>query len=98
MAIEISVAISIISVCLAVWSFVKNSKKDVAADATTLARIEVKLDTVVRQYEESNAEIKEHRGELVRHGERIASIEASSKQAHKRLDEIEKRIKQLEER
>lgn len=98
MAIEISVAISVISVCVAVWSFVRNGKKDVADNATTLARIEVKLDTVVRQCEESNDEIKQHRGELVSHGERIVSVEASSKQAHKRLDDMERRIKQLEER
>ena len=98
MAIDISIIISAVSVIVAVLAFFRNGKKDVAENATTLARIEVKLDTVVRQCEESNDELKRHREELRKHGECLVSVEASTKQAHKRLDTLEKKISSLEER
>lgn len=98
MSIDVSIIISAVSVIVAVLAFFRNGKKDIAENATTLARIEVKLDTVVRQCEESNDEIKLHREQLRKHGEGLVSVESLAKQAHKRLDTLEKKISNLEER
>lgn len=93
MTIEVALLISIVSVSFSVFMGIKTSKRNESQDnqqhTAMLTRMEVKIDILNSSVEEIKEELKEHRKELGEHGERIAKVEASARQAHKRLDEVE---------
>lgn len=100
MTIELAVLISVVSVCASVFFGLKSAKRNDTQDTSTqtalLTRMEVKIDILNDSVEEIKAELKEHRRELGEHGERIAKVESSAKQAHKRLDDIEAVLKKMQ--
>lgn len=97
MTIEVALLLSIVSVCFSIFTGIKNLRRNDGQDMQTqtamLTRMEVKIDILNNSVEEIKEELKEHRKELGEHSERLAKVEASAKQAHKRLDDFEEMIK-----
>lgn len=88
---EVLAGLSVVStICAIVFGYVafaRNGKRDVADDATVLTEIGyIKANT-----DEIKAEQKEQRKTNVEVVTRLTAVEASAKQAHKRLDAFESR-------
>ena len=93
MTVEITLAV-IISVISLVISSVRGLKSDHKADSKEIqeriaetTRLDVKLDAISRDLADLKDEIRSQRKEFQSLSERVAKVEASATQAHKRLDE-----------
>jgi len=85
--------ISCISVGVAMY-FGANTKhraerNDLEQDATTVATIMVKLESISSDLRDIKSDIKRAQAELTEFRERLAMNEASIKSLHKRLDNVE---------
>ena len=93
-------AISVISgVCAIVFgyiAFVRNRDSDKTKEAKSDATILTELGYIKGGIDDVKAEQREQRKTNTDFVGRLVSVEASAKQAHKRLDHIEKRMDQAE--
>lgn len=93
-------ALSVIStVCAIVFgyvAFVRNRDKDKEGNVKTDAIVLTEIGYIKANTEEIKAEQKEQRKTNTEFVTRLTNVEASAKQAHKRLDYIEQRIDQAE--
>lgn len=93
MTVEITLAV-IISIISLVVSVVRGIKTDTKTNAKELqervaetTRLDVKLDAISKDLADLKDEIRLQRKEFQILSERVAKVEASASQAHKRLDE-----------
>lgn len=88
-------ALSVISSLCAIFfgykAFARNEKKDTADDAKTDATVLTEIGYIKANTDEIKAEQKEQRKTNIEVVTRLTAVEASAKQAHKRLDSIEER-------
>lgn len=94
MTIEVALVISVLSVGFGIWSSVtnvkRNEKTDTKADASQLTTVIVKLENISTGITEIKSEMNNVKNEQKESRERIIKVEESAKQAHKRLDTMEK--------
>ena len=92
MAIEITLIISIVSVCFSVFFGIKNNKrsdeKDIEERIARDTRTDMKLDEISSDVKEVKETVKNIQNDVKDHGGRIVKLEASYKAEHKRLDEV----------
>lgn len=93
-------ALSVVStVCAIVFgyvAFVRNRDSDKAKEAKNDATILTELGYIKGGIDDVKAEQREQRKTNTDFVGRLVSVEASAKQAHKRLDHIEQRMDQTE--
>lgn len=93
MTIEIMSVVTIISVACAVYFGAINAKRnktqDDKSEATMLTTLNVKQDTMQKSLDEIRFDVKGIRAESNLMQKQMASLEASCKSAHKRIDRIE---------
>ena len=65
----------------------KNEKSELEERAAEMARLNVKLDAISKNLQDVKDELRLSRQELQNLSERVAKVEASASQAHKRLDD-----------
>lgn len=96
MTIEIALLISIVSVCFSVYFGLKNNKrtatKEIEERVKENTRINTKLDNICQDTREIKTEISEMRKSINSHDSKIATLEASCKSAHHRIDSLENHI------
>ena len=88
------------TVCAIVFgyiAFVRNRDKDKESDVKHDATVLTEIGYIKANTDEIKAEQKEQRKTNTEFVTRLTDVEASAKQAHKRLDHIEQRIDQAEE-
>lgn len=86
MAVEISILLAVIGCLVGVFGWVLNRDKHISSDAQWRGEVNAKLDVIVGLRSEVS-----HLEKLVNmHGERISKVEASTAQAHHRIDEMRK--------
>ena len=92
----IGLTISAVSVSCAVYFSFKNSKKtDVKESEQRVAErteTNLKRDEINRKTQEIRYDITSVKKDVQKHGEKIVELEASAKQAHRRIDGIEGRL------
>ena len=93
MTVEITFAV-IISIVSLVVSIVRGVKTDYKTDTKEIqervaetTRLDVKLDAISRDLADLKDEMRLQRKEFQNLTERVAKVEASASQAHRRLDE-----------
>lgn len=84
----IGIGCTVFGLLIGVLTFGRNRDKDVKADAAKTAVIETKLDTISNGVESIRIDIKANEKQMEVLSERVARVEESSKQAHKRIDNI----------
>lgn len=93
--------ISFLSLCFAVWIGLKGDKrtdtKDIEERAKENAKINFKLDEISGTTREVKNDISSLRDDIKDHNNKIIELEASVKQAHKRLDTMEGRLDRKED-
>lgn len=75
---------------IAFFTFNRNRDKDVRSDATENAVIRTKLDNIYIGVDSIRNEMKDSANRVDGLSERVIRVEESSKQAHKRLDDLPK--------
>lgn len=88
MQINITILISVISVCCTIYGVSRNFKKDAEADRGQIAIIVTKLDTIQTVLNELKMENKSTKEDIRDLEKRLVRVESSRKQAHKRLDDL----------
>ena len=96
----IAVCVSLSSVIIALVFNLKSSKKtdtrEIEERVKENTRINMKLDNISSDIKDVKADINSMRDEMKTHNDRIIKVEESAKQAHHRLDTIEKRLNSME--
>lgn len=92
MTIEIGVIIAISGLLLSFFSYQLNRTKEVKADTSQDAHIKAQLEYISKGVDDIRIEQKASDRRIEALGERITRVEESSKQAHKRLDNMEKEL------
>jgi hypothetical protein len=101
MSIEIGVLLSILTIIIAFQGYALNKQKyqqdksqfetnDVKNDAKESAEIKAQLGYISKGVDDIRIDLKASEKQIGALGEKVARIEESAKQAHKRLDKIEK--------
>lgn len=90
MTIEVGVLISVLSVVIAGLTFSLNKSKTIKSDGQESAELRAELGYIRRGVENIQIDLKANERQITALGERVTRIEESSKQAHKRLDNLEK--------
>lgn len=94
MTVEIAVLISGISLAFGIYQGIANLKRNKTTDdkseASQLTTVIVKLENIGIGVTEIKSEINNIKSETKDNRERLIKVEESTKQAHKRIDFIEK--------
>ena len=104
---SIASIVSIIGLCISLMSALvaftfnfKNAKKtdtrEIEERVKENTRINMKLDNIGSDIKGIKEDINSMRNEMKTHNDRIIKVEESTKQAHHRLDAIEKRLNTTE--
>ena len=94
MSVELSILIPVVSVVFAIYAGISNLKRNQSQDdkntASQMTTVIVKLENIGNGIAEIKSEISNAKEDIKENRERIVKVEESAKQAHKRLDMIEK--------
>lgn len=94
MTIELAMLISVISVVFGLYqgatNLKRNSKVDTKTDATEMTTVIVKLENIGNGISEIKTEMSNVKEDMKDIRDRVIRVEESSRQAHKRLDGMEK--------
>ncbi len=88
----ISVVSAVCAIIFGYVAFVRNRDKDNADTVKTDATILTEIGYIKANTDEIKAEQKEQRKTNAEFMERLVAVEASTKQAHKRLDTLESHV------
>ena len=101
MTIEVALLISGISLAFGLYQGVsnlkRNQKTDAKNDASQLTTVIVKLENIGNGITEIKSEMNYVKSDLKETRERIIKVEESTKQAHKRIDHMERASAPAEE-
>ncbi|MEI4618490.1 hypothetical protein [Bacillus cereus] len=90
MTIEIGVLIALLSLAISYFCYALNKSKSIKADGQQSAEVKAELGYIRKGVDDIRIDLKASEKQMVALGERVTRVEESTKQAHKRLDTIEK--------
>lgn len=90
MSLEIGVLIAVCGLLLSYLTYQFNRQKETKTDTRQDAKIQAQLDYIGKGVDDIRIDLKANERQMVAHGERITRLEESAKQAHKRIDTLEK--------
>lgn len=97
MTIEIALLISGVSLAFGIYQGVSNLKRNKASDdkkeASEMTAVIVKLESIGTGVTEIKLDMKNIRADIQELRERLVVVEQSSKQAHRRIDEVVGKVK-----
>lgn len=88
MTIELSILIAVIGCFVGVAGLMRNTKNDNSADAEWRGEVKAQLNNILTIVSGLNADISSIRQTVQEHGERLTNVEASARNANKRIDEL----------
>lgn len=95
MTVEAALIVSGLSVAFGIYAGIinlkRNSKKDAQTEATEMTTVIVKLENIGNGITEIKSELFNVQKDMKDNRERLIRCEESTKQAHKRLDNLENR-------
>jgi len=84
----------VLGVIIAYQTYQLNRQKDVKSDtregAKQDAKLQTRLDYISKGVDDIRIDLKANEKQMIALGERVTRIEESNKQAHKRIDKLEK--------
>ncbi len=95
MTIEVALLISgaslVFGIITGMTNLKRNQKTDTKQDAAELTTVIVKLENIGNGIAEIKSEMKNVKKDIKETRERLIEVEASARQAHKRIDTMERR-------
>ena len=92
----ISVVCTVIGVSIGLGNLRRNSKLDDKHESAQLTRVEVQLEHIDKNVCSITHDMSDIKSEIKEQRERMVRVEESTKQAHKRLDELVSRKKEVQ--
>ncbi|MBO1582985.1 hypothetical protein [Bacillus sp. XF8] len=90
MSIEIGLLIAIASLAISYFAYSLNKSKSLKSDGQQSAEMKAELGYIRKGVDDIRIDLKANEKQMAALGERVTRVEESSKQAHKRLDNLEK--------
>ncbi|SFC03122.1 hypothetical protein SAMN04488168_101512 [Bacillus sp. 491mf] len=90
MTIEIGVLVAIVSAAVSYFGYSLNKSKVIKSDGQQSAEMKAELGYIRKGVDDIRIDLKANEKQMQQLGERITRVEESTKQAHKRLDNLEK--------
>ncbi|MDM5193557.1 hypothetical protein QUG02_11270 [Bacillus hominis] len=90
MTIEIGLLIAAVSLVIGYLSYALNRSREIKSDGQQSAEMKAELGYIRKGVDDIRIDQKASERQMVSFGERITRVEENSKQAHKRLDTLEK--------
>ncbi|MGQ8823691.1 hypothetical protein COJ93_19100 [Bacillus anthracis] len=90
MTIEIGVLIAVLSLAISYLAYSLNKTKTIKSDGQQSAEMKAELGYIRKGVDDIRIDLKASEKQMIALGERVTRVEESSKQAHKRLDNLEK--------
>ncbi|ABK88203.1 TPA: hypothetical protein ACOQ31_005385 [Bacillus cereus] len=90
MTIEIGVLIAVLSLAISYFAYSLNRTKSIKSDGQQSAEMKAELGYIRKGVDDIRIDLKASEKQMIALGERVTRVEESSKQAHKRLDNLEK--------
>ena len=88
--VQIGVVCGVLGLFIGFLTFKRERDKGIQSDASDQAVIKTKLDNINAGVESIRIDIKANERRVSELSERVIRVEESTKQAHKRLDHVEK--------
>lgn len=95
MTIELTILISVIGMCRTVYGVSRNFKQDRATSARQMAKIETSLQNMQATLQDIKQDGTSTKNEVKEINEKIARMDESIKQAHKRIDTLRAEVKKI---
>lgn len=92
MTIEIGVLIAVLSLAISYFAYSLNRTKSIKSDGQQSAEMKAELGYIRKGVDDIRIDLKASEKQMIALGERVTRVEESSKQAHKRIDNLEKEI------
>ncbi|MFJ8529626.1 hypothetical protein [Bacillus sp. NPDC094106] len=90
MSIEVGVLIAALSLAISYLGYSLNKTKTIRTDGQQSAEVKSELGYIRKGVDDIRIDLKASEKQMITLGERITRVEESTKQAHKRLDNLEK--------
>ncbi|MBJ8189170.1 hypothetical protein JDS79_19725 [Bacillus cereus] len=90
MTIEIGVLIAVLSLAISYFAYSLNRTRSIKSDGQQSAEMKAELGYIRKGVDDIRIDQKASEKQMISFGERITRVEESAKQAHKRLDNVEK--------
>lgn len=90
MTIELGVLIAVFGLIISYQGWQLNKKKDVKSDSEKDAKMQTQLDYISKGVDDIRIDLKANEKQMIQYGERLTRAEESVKQAHKRIDKLDK--------
>lgn len=90
MTIEAGTMIAIGGLIVSFLAYQFNIKKEIKSDNRQDGEIKAQLNYISRGVEDIRVDLKANEKQMAALGERVTRVEESAKQAHKRIDQLEK--------
>ncbi|OWT48026.1 hypothetical protein [Bacillus sp. K2I17] len=92
MTIEFGLLLALLSLAVSYLGYSLNRTKAVKSDGQENAEMKAELGYIRKGVDDIRIDQKASEKQMILFGERITRVEESSKQAHKRIDTLEKEI------
>lgn len=90
MTTEIGLLIAAASLLIGYFTYALNRSREIKSDGQQGAEMKAKLEYISKGVDDIRIDQKASERRMTEFGERITRVEESAKQAHKRLDNVEK--------
>lgn len=87
---QIGVLIAALSLLVSYLAFSLNKQKETKTESRQDAKIQAQLDYIGKGVDDIRIDLKANERQIGALSERVTRVEESTKQAHKRLDNVEK--------
>lgn len=90
MTIELGALVAVLALAVSYLAYQLNKSKEIKNDSQQSAEVKAELGYIRKGVDDIRIDLKANERQMIQLGERITRVEESSKQAHKRIDNIEK--------
>lgn len=90
MTVELGVLVSVLGLIIAYQGFQLNKQKETKTESKQDAKLQAQLDYISKGVDDIRIDLKANERQMIALGERVTRVEESTKQAHKRLDKLDK--------
>jgi len=90
MTVEIGIVVAVLGLVVSYQAYQLNKTKDVKTDTQESAELKAELGYIRKGVDDIRIDLKANERQMIALGERVTRVEESAKQAHKRIDNLEK--------
>ncbi|EOV9525568.1 hypothetical protein ACN5TA_000459 [Bacillus cytotoxicus] len=92
MTIEIGVLVALLSLAISYLAYSLNKNKSIKSDGQQSAEMKAELGYIRKGVDDIRIDLKANEKQMAALGERVTRVEESTKQAHHRINNLEKEV------